>query len=233
MLVLISLLAHTAAAFETSGAQHLQIKWIQDSEEVQLLTTQVFKAAAVAVDASVASGATKGDWVVVLDIDETTLDTSEYWLDLATKQVLFDWAGWNAWCEKRNAPPVAGVVDFVQSVREAGGQVAWISNRHEVSRKATIDNLSAHGLWVQGDPMCLLTDDKAYTKQVRRAQLQSGKAPCGTGKPVTVLAYLGDTAKDLPEADEGGARADQLGSAYFVLPNPMYGGWEHKVTKQQ
>ena len=40
----------------------------------------------------------------------------------------------------------------------------------------------------------------------------------------------GDTAKDLPEADEGGPRVDAVGTRYFVLPNPMYGSWEHKVT---
>ena len=231
MLSLLMMLSPPALAFETSGADHLEIKWVRDSEEYALLTQQVYRQATEQVQQAAAPLKKRDRWVVVLDIDETTLDTSAYWLELASYERVFDWDSWNQWCERRDAPVVPGVVSFVQAVRDAGGAIAWISNRHEVSRQATIDNLAAHGLWEGSDPICLLTDDDDYTKRVRREELRTGQGACGYGgKPTQTLAWLGDTAKDLPEVDEGGPREDRVGLSYFVLPNPMYGSWEHRVT---
>ena len=225
------LIALSASAFETSGSDHLEIKYVRDSLEYKWLTQQVYRQATESVVERAGELPKKARWTVVIDIDDTTLDTSAYWMELATYDRVFDWPSWNAWCERRDAPPVPGVVGFVEAVREAGGQVAWISNRHEVSRQSTIDNLAAHGLWSKADRMCLLTDDEAYTKIVRRAQLRDGTGPCGD-KPVEVLAYLGDTWKDLPTEEEGGPRLEHLGVRDFVLPNPMYGSWEHKNMSQ-
>lgn len=230
---MILLVALSAWAFETSGADHLEIKWFRDSAEYSWLTEQVYKQATDAVIPQGRALGKKATWTVVLDIDETTLDTSAYWLELASYDQLFTWESWNAWCERRDAPTVPGVVAFVAAIRKAGGEVAWISNRHEVSRQATVDNLKAHGLWSDADRMCLLTDDDAYTKEVRRTQLRDGNGPCGAeGRPVQVVAYLGDAAGDFPTEAEGGPRLPQLGVRDFVLPNPMYGGWEHKNTRR-
>lgn len=226
-----TLLLGVAMAFETGANDQLELKWMRDSEEFSALTTQVFRDATESVQTQ-ARGQRRQPWTVVVDIDETLLDNTPYFLELAAYDRAFDWPSWDAWCARRTAEPVPGAVAFLQAVRDAGGRVAFISNRHERTRQATIDNLSTAGMWTDSDRLCLLTDDDAYTKRVRRSQVREGTGPCGwEGEPVNVLAYLGDTMADLPESDEDGGRWEQLGERTFVLPNPAYGSWEHAVTR--
>ena len=45
----------------------------------------------------------------------------------------------------------SGVKHLLDSVRDAGGKVVFITNRDEVSRTATRDNLAAYDLFVEGD----------------------------------------------------------------------------------
>src|SRR5262249_37857912 len=70
-----------------------------------------------------------GSWAVVLDIDETALDNSTYQLDRTAYGLAFESTSWNAWIQRREAPAVPGVADFVAAVRRLGGRVAWISDR--------------------------------------------------------------------------------------------------------
>ncbi len=231
MILLLSLT--TAHAFETSEVDHLELKWFRDSIEFQALTTGTFRNGLAAVEArSVKLNKKKTDWTVVVDIDETLLDNSPYFLELAAYHRLFDWASWDAWCERRTAEPIAGAPEFIAGVREAGGRVAFISNRMVGTQQATIDNLKLHGMWSDDDLICLKTDDKAYSKIARRAEVAAGKGECSwDGVSPVAVAYFGDTITDFPSVDEGGDPADHWGVDYFVLPNPMYGGWEHGVTR--
>ena len=233
MLLALALALHAPAfAFETTDTAHLEIKWVRDSAEYQALTRQIYKDAGASVRDQAAHLKKRTVWTVVLDVDDTTLDTSEYMLDRAAYRLRFDWPSWDAWTERRDAPPVPGVVKFIEGVRAEGGRVAWITNRHPGTRQATIDDLANNGLWSDSDVMCTLSDDDAYTKKVRRTELRSGKGPCAwDGTPVTVLAYLGDAMHDLPEDGEDGAAAENLGVRTFVIPNPMYGGFDHAVTR--
>jgi 5'-nucleotidase (lipoprotein e(P4) family) len=232
ILALLLAVATPALAFETADTDHLEIKWVRDSAEYQALSRQTFRVAAASVQARAKDLRRREVWAVVLDVDETVLDTSPYWLELAAYDRRFDWASWDAWCERRVAEPVPGAQTFVRVVRDAGGRVAYVTNRSEATREATIDNLRARGLWEDEDRICLLTDDPERTKRLRRTELREGRGPCGwEGEPVTVLAYLGDTLHDLPEDGEDGGFDDNLGVRTFVLPNPMYGGFEHGVTR--
>ncbi len=229
---MIALMLTVAAAFETGSNDHLELKWVRDSEEYQAITAQTYRAALTSVMEQRRRARRQGPWTVVLDIDETVLDNSTYWLELAAYDQAFTWEGWDAWCEREVAAPIAGAPAFVDAVRDAGGRVAFVSNRHERTRASTVANLSALGLFTLEDRLCLLTDDETYSKPERRRQIRDGASPCGwEGEPTQVLAYLGDTMADLPEDGEEGLRADLLGSRAFVLPNPMYGKWEHGVTR--
>lgn len=229
--MLLLALTLSAQAFETSEAAHLEIKWMRDSVEYRALTRQIYRTAEATVLAQAKRLKRNDAWAVVLDVDETALDNSTYFLDRAAYRLPFDWQSWDAWAERRQAPAIPGAKAFVDAVREAGGRVAWITNRSDRTTEATRDNLADVGLWGEGDALCTLTADEAYTKRVRRTELRDGTGPCGwAGTPVQVLAYLGDTIHDLPEEGEDGVMFEQLGLRFFVLPNPAYGGWEHRVT---
>jgi 5'-nucleotidase (lipoprotein e(P4) family) len=218
--------------FQTARNDHLELKWFRDSVEHQALSTQIFGHALASVEAQRRELGRRDAWAVVVDIDETVLDNSPYFLELAAYGRSFDWPSWDAWCERRTAEALPGAQAFVDGVRAAGGRVVWISNRHIRTEASTRDNLRAVGLWSDSDGLCLMTDDEARTKRVRREEVREGRGSCGVeGQPARVLAYVGDTWGDLPQDDEDGGNQAQLGVRTFVLPNPLYGGWEHTVTR--
>ena len=54
--------------------------------------------------------------------------------------------------------------------------------------------------------------------------------------PMRVLAFVGDQLGDFPEAAEaipGTGSDDAFGTVCFLLPNPMYGSWTTRVTRQR
>jgi 5'-nucleotidase (lipoprotein e(P4) family) len=212
----------------------LEVRWVRDSEEYAALTTMIYAVAADAVSQQAASLKRPERWSVVLDVDETVLDNSTFQLEQIAYGRAFEPAPWNAWTERRAATPVPGVGAFLERVRAAGGDVVFLTNRHEVSRQATVDNLAAHALWRDGDLLCLASDDEANTKRARRAQLRDGAGACSLPKGGRqVLAYIGDTMHDFPETGEDGDRATNFGRRFFLLPNPMYGSWTRAVTRPE
>lgn len=214
----------------------LEIKWIRDSEEYAAQSRMVYRVAERAVAAAARSIPRGGRWAVVLDLDETVLDNSEYQLSRLAYRLPYDTASWNAWSRRGEAGVVPGVVDFIASVRRLGGHVAWISNRADVALDGTRNNLRARNLWSDDDRLCLQTADAAYTKPVRRAELVGGTGACGwPGSPATVLAWVGDNIQDFPQAGENDPDAGNdaaFGTRYFMIANPMYGGWVSRITRK-
>ena len=214
----------------------LEVKWVRDSEEYAALTRMVYRVGTRAV-ADAARRVPRGRaWAVVLDVDETALDNSVYQLTRLTYRLAYDTASWNDFVRRQESGVVPGVVEFVAAVRQLGGRVAWISNRLESVRQATQANMAARGLWGADDRLCLANNDPQYTKTARRAELLSGSGACGwPGQPVEVLAWFGDNIQDFPQAGEPDADAGKdtaFGTRYFMIPNPLYGGWVTRVTRR-
>lgn len=231
-LLSLTLLLSVPAVAQDSGTA-LETRWMRDSVEYWTLTQQTFAVATRSVQEQAKALPKKSTWAVVLDVDETLLDNSTFQLEGQAYGRPFDWNDWNAWTERRAAQAIPGAVDFVTAVREAGGRVVFLTNRHEVTRDATRDNLASEGFWQDGDLLCLKTIDKAYDKRVRRTEVRTGEGRCAwEGEAVTVLAYVGDTMHDFPEDGEDGQRAEAFGQRFFILPNPMYGSWSREVTRE-
>lgn len=208
-------------------AAHLELKWMRDSEEFVAIFRQTYALATQVVERQV--GAVRGPWAVVLDVDETVLDNTIFQVERAAYGLPFDSASWNAWVRRERAEPLPGVADFLTHVRGLGGRIVFVTNRDDVTADATRRNLAAHGLWRDGDRLCLQTADRAYTKRARREELRAGTGRCAyQGERVPVLAYLGDNIADIPEADE---EPGELGRNWFLLPNPAYGSWERRTTR--
>ena len=214
----------------------LEIKWVRDSAEYVALVRQVYRQATGAVRAALERRGPGRDWGVVLDIDETALDNSVYQLERAAYGTPFDDVSWNAFVRRMQSPAVPGVVDFVNAVRAAGGRVTWISNRDDATREETRQNMAHVGLWNEDDRLCLQTE-KAYTKAIRRREVSTGTGACAwAGRPVEVLAFVGDQVGDFPAAGEDlpdAGRDEALGTRFFLLPDPMYGSWTTRVTRDK
>jgi 5'-nucleotidase (lipoprotein e(P4) family) len=206
---------------------------MRDAEEYAALARQVYRMAGDAVTRTAPSLGRQA-WAVILDIDETALDNSTYELERSAYGLPFESGSWNAWVRRREAGPVPGAAAFVATVRQAGGHVAWITNRDAVTRDATRENLQSVKLWADDDRLCPQNDAR-HTKRARRAEVASGAGACAwSGVPMRVLAFLGDQMTDFPESDERfpdtGTDA-AFGRICFLLPNSMYGAWTTKVTR--
>lgn len=208
---------------------HLELKWMRDSEEFQALFLQTYHLAGDVV-AQRADALPRGTaWAVVLDLDETVFNNQVYQLERAAYEAPFDTGSWNAWVRRKESTALPGVADFIARVRQLGGHVAWISDRGAMTTDETRGNLQQLGLWNDQDRLCLLA--QAYPKRARRSEVRTGQGACAwQGTPMRVLAYFGDNIKDFPEADE---EPGAFGVNWFVLPNPSYGGWQRAVTRQQ
>lgn len=210
------------------------VKYVRDAAEYATLTRQIFRQALEAARRG-RDSVGKAPWGVVLDVDETTLDNSVYELERLAYRLPFDQQYWTAWVERREAGMVPGVLGFVDGVRALGGRVAYVTNRDEIHRDATRANLEAFGLFKAGDLLCP-RGDSTDTKARRRAEIARGDGTCSwPGRKVGVLVYVGDAMGDFPAAGEplpDAGRDEAFGSRFFLLPNPMYGGWVRKVTRK-
>ena len=226
--------AFAQSAAPPAATTGLEIKWFRDSQEYATIARMVYRFATQAVTQSTRGLAPKS-WVVVLDLDETTLDNSPYQLERAAYGLQFSAASFTDWSARREAGTIPGVVEFIDAVRKAGGRVAWISNRPAPSEDSTRDNLKKVGLWNDDDRLCV-SGDAARTKRVRRTEVFSGSGVCSWNTPMKPIAFIGDQMGDFPEANEGvaGAGTDaSFGVMSFILPQPMYGDWTTRVTRQR
>ena len=170
---------------------------------------------------------------VVLDIDETVLDNSPYAARLLRSGTEYNEADWAEWCREERARALPGAVEFTQFAASHGIAVIYISNRASDLDQATLANLRKAGFPVSGPQAFLglgtVVDgcEQAGSDKTCRRQL--------VGQHYRVLMQFGDQLGDFidPVANTmKGHRetvADYLpwiGTRWFMLPNPTYGGWE-------
>ena len=173
----------------------------------------------------------------MFDVDETVLLNTgyEYWQALMGKA--FDPAEWKQWADQGAgiAPPVPGAVTGLRRLREAGITVIFNTNRNSDTAAGTVAALEAAGagpavhletLYLRGD------DDMGSRKDGRRAMI---------AESYCVIAMAGDNLGDFADvfnADESaiaprramvarGEYAQLWGNGWFLMPNPVYGGWQH------
>lgn len=166
---------------------------------------------------------------VVVDIDETVLDNSPAQAVQVKNRLPFIQSNWTNWVMMRRAKPIPGAVDFLKYASAKGVRVFYISNRIEVEKQATIENLKAVGFPDVSDETVLVRTTES-SKKARRAVV--------TDKHRIVL-LLGDNLDDFSEIFERKPVAERFaevdaaralwGRQFIVLPNAMYGTWESAI----
>lgn len=230
------LAAAPAPAQNPEQPQYREVKWVRDSEEYATIARAIYRAAARAVESGARQLQRGQAWAVILDADETALDNTGYEMERRTYHQPHDETVFRAWIARRESGAVPGAQEFIATVRRLGGHVAWNSNRLEAAREDTRANMERLGLWMADDRLCLMTADSAYTKRARRAEVANGTGACSWGQRLTVLAFVGDALGDFPaagEADPDAGNDAAFGLRFFLLPNPMYGSWERRVTRRR
>ncbi len=172
---------------------------------------------------------------IVVDIDETVLDNSPSQARGLKNRAGFNQKDWYAWGDMRKAKAVPGSVEFLNYAVSKGVKVFYLSNRDEVQKAATIDNLKNAGFVdVSAENVLLrIRDDEGNnisTKTPRRDFI---------GKRYRIVMLMGDNLDDFSDLFERKSVADRFtaadkvkndwGKRWIVLPNAMYGTWENAI----
>ena len=216
---------------------------MQKAAEYRALAYQAFNIARLRLDADLDKknlkrlprAERKRPRAIIVDIDETVLDNSpSQAIGIKTGRP-FNTADWYAWGEMRKAKAIPGAVDFLNYAIAKGVKVFYISNRDEVQKRATIDNLMKVGFKDVSDGNVLLRQTDASGRHIspkgpRRESVFRGHR---------VVMLIGDNLDDFSDVferknvGERFAETDKAiaewGRKWIVLPNAMYGTWENAL----
>ena len=166
---------------------------------------------------------------IVVDIDETVLDNSPANAYGVKNGTGFNIKDWYAWGEMRKAKAVPGAVDFLNYAASNGVKIFYVSNRDEVQKQATIDNLTNVGFKDVSVANVMLRQ-KDSTKEPRRMNIAS---------KYRIVMLMGDNLDDFSNVFERKSVIDRFaetdkarelwGKKFIVLPNAMYGTWESAI----
>jgi 5'-nucleotidase (lipoprotein e(P4) family) len=225
--------------------------WIQTASEYKASSIQAFNAAEKMIheaisDTSWTSAIEQGHNysqlppAIILDIDETVLDNSQYQAQLVINGAEFGPASWDRWVAMKSAPAVPGSVDFINSMTDMGIEVIYITNRECKPRseggpscpqeKDIIDNLIKVGIKAVKPENILLKKEKPEWSSEKKSRRE---AVASNYRIVMLFGdELGDFIPDIKK-DITPVQRDSLvnkyrknwGIKWFVLSNPAYGSW--------
>jgi 5'-nucleotidase (lipoprotein e(P4) family) len=198
------------------------LHWFRDSSERKAAYIEVYRAAAESAR-KLSQGLPAQSWGVILDIDETILDNSEYQRRLALTGKKYETSTWDAWVQESAAPILPGAKTFIDTViDELHGQVILVTDRTQKQCPVTEQNLKKSFVRYQ---QILCDETGKRDKNSRFRAVLDGDAVAGIAK-VNVLIWVGDNIRDFPHLDQGSPGDEaEFGVHYFVLPDPMYGSW--------
>jgi 5'-nucleotidase (lipoprotein e(P4) family) len=199
--------------------------WMQTSAECKALQIQAFNLARYRIEQYLENYELQGNEAVVLDIDETVLETTLYQI----KAILYNqvWPdGWDEFIDQANCPPVPGAVEFLSFIDSIGFNIFYVSNRSLEEKPATIVNLLKYNFPQVKDSALLLRSDTSG-KDKRRNQIENN---------YNIVLLIGDNLGDFADFFNKGNYTDRndmvlgmasyFGDRFIVLPNSTYGNWE-------
>ena len=167
---------------------------------------------------------------VILDVDETVLDTSLYQAWTVVDGQAFSPKTWTPFVNSKTSRPIPGAVEFTRYADEKGVKVFYVTNRTAEEEPATRENMAALGFPMGGNVDTLLTakeqPDWGSAKGTRRAVI---------AKDYRILLLVGDNLGDFSDGYKGdeAARlkvyednAERWGKDWIVIANPTYGSFE-------
>jgi 5'-nucleotidase (lipoprotein e(P4) family) len=202
------------------------IHWYRDSAEMKAIYLETYRAASEVVREA-AQTRKPGTWAVVLDIDETVLDNSEYQQDITAKGVAYSNPSFLNWVKQQRAPLLPGAGEFVRAVKERWhGKVAFVTNQNPAQCLETIRRLQT--LQISYDRL-KCDEEGTHDKNKRFDEIKNG-SDGKNGNPreprLDIVLFVGDNIRDFPDLNQRSpGDSNSFGTRYFVLPNPMYGSW--------
>jgi 5'-nucleotidase (lipoprotein e(P4) family) len=213
------------------------VLYMQKAAEYRALSFQAYNLARLRLDADLdkknvkklPKDQRKMPRAIIVDIDETVLDNSPAQAFGIKNGRGFSLPDWYAWGDMKKAKAIPGAVDFLNYAVSKGVKIFYISNRDEVQKAATIENLKTAGFNdVSSENVLLRTNESG--KDARR-EIAGGKH--------RVIMLMGDNLDDFTSSferksvadrfDETDKAREEFGGKFIVLPNAMYGSWENAI----
>ncbi|MAZ58325.1 MAG: hypothetical protein CMP56_02815 [Flavobacteriales bacterium] len=194
------------------------VKWVVHSSEYVLLCEQIYRTAWLSIKHKLM---VMNNPVIIMDLDETVLDNSEYQINLFIKGEEYQTKSWNRFVKKEISTLVPGAKEFIEKYkRNPNARIIYISNRDASTLSATKNNMKVLGIYAEED-IFLLKQDKNDSKVIRREEVFSATGRMKTYGSQKIIAYFGDAVGDFPNDEKY-----EFGINKFIFPNPMYGEWD-------
>lgn len=204
--------------------------YMQQSAEYHAICKQAFNVGHYQLDKILSDykGAKKP--AIIVDIDETVLDNSPFSARSIIENTDYP-KYWDDWCEKAEAKPISGAVEFLNYAAERGVETFYISNRKVHLTKPTLDNLLKYE-FPFADSTHLLLRTTTSNKEPRRNKVRESHQ---------IVLLFGDNLGDFSSAFDDKSTMDrkalvqqmknEFGEHFIVLPNPTYGAWMDAMRK--
>lgn len=211
--------------------------YMQKAAEYRALTYQAFNMARWQLDADLdkkqvkklPKAEQKKPRAIMVDIDETMLDNSPSQAYGIKNRVAFNKKDWYAWTNMRKAKAIPGAVDFVKYSNEKGVKVFFVSNRDEVEKQPTIDNLKSVGFVNVSDENVLLRVKDSSKEDRRQFIFQKYRIVLSIGDNLDDHSSVFEKKSVADRFTETEKAKDLFGKQYIMLPNAMYGTWESAI----
>lgn len=204
--------------------------YMQQAAEYQSLCLQAYEIGKIRLDNLVESYNGDKKPAIVVDIDETVLDNSPFTARSIIENTDYP-KYWDEWCNKSEAKPIAGALDFLNYAAEKGVETFYISNRKIHLTEATLKNLQKYD-FPFADSSHLLLRTTTSNKEPRRNQVRETHE---------ILLFFGDNLGDFsPVFDDKATKQrhamvqqmkNEFGKKFIVLPNPTYGAWMNAMKE--
>jgi 5'-nucleotidase (lipoprotein e(P4) family) len=237
--------ASTFCAPAITAALHATV-WQQTAPEYKALTRQAYQWAEWRLEKALADK----NWsaipdvkpgagqmpAIILDIDETILDTSAHQGRLIKNGRTYTSGGWTDYVEGHNGRAIEAALEFLQKVQKDGKvKIFYITNRKtgDAAKKVrderadTILNLRALGFPLEPNGENVITREGDERDKTARRMAVAAK--------YRVVLLFGDDLNDFVPAD-GKSRDERtaierkyetmFGDKWIILPNAVYGSWE-------
>ncbi len=242
---------NTTAATKLSDYNFNSLLWIQTASEYKAGSIQTYNMATNTIDQAIHDRS----WVapiehtgsyslfpvaVVMDIDETVLDNSQYQAELVLHRSEYSHDTWDHWISLKRAPAIPGAVEFINAMDKKGVEVIYITNRECKQRleggpvcpqeQDTIKNLKAVGIVNVKPENILLKRERSEWSSEKKSRRESIVL-----KYRVVMLFGDDLGDFLPGVKKNisAIQRDNLiekyrdywGNKWYMLNNPIYGSW--------
>ncbi|HEX9962332.1 MAG TPA: 5'-nucleotidase, lipoprotein e(P4) family [Pyrinomonadaceae bacterium] len=215
------------------------ILYMQKAAEYRALAYQAFNIARIQLDADekdrkkLPRAERRKQRAVVVDVDETVLDNSPAQAVQVKNRLPFIQEKWTAWVNTRRAKAIPGAIDFLNYASRKGARIFYVTNRIEVEKQPTIDNLKALGFPDVSAETVLVKTGESSKEARRQTILQTYRIAILMGDNLDDLSNVFERKSIAARFGEVEKLSEMFGRKFIVLPNAMYGTWESAIYEYE